>query len=484
MSIMQATIPALGHVIGGKRAEIAGERESIEVFDPSTGVPVATLPIATAADVEEAVSAARAAMLSWGRSTPAVRAAALSAIADAIDAHSDRFAYLESLDVGKPITNSKAEIAGISDTFRFYAAAARTNHGTGTGTFSDGLHSRVEREPIGVVGLITPWNYPLLEAVWKLGPALAAGNTVVLKPSELTPLTTVTLFELMAEILPPGVANLVLGDATTGRAIVDHPAVRMVSLTGDVGTGVAVATGAAVTLKRVHLELGGKSPVVVLDDVDVDATAQYLAAAGFVNSGQDCTAACRLIIHEAVFDQFLERYVAHARAIVVGSALDEATTMGPLVSSRQRDRVAGFVDRATADGARVVFGGRAIDRPGYFFEPTLLTDVSQSSEIIQREVFGPVVTAQRAASAEQALEWANDVPYGLSASVWTNDINAAQRFSRELDFGTVWINTHLWTVPEMPFGGFDGSGYGKELSGMSIDDYSRYKHVMLQEKAV
>jgi 1-pyrroline dehydrogenase len=484
MSTAAPAVPALGHVIDGRRAEIAGQRETLEVLDPSTAVRVATLSVATAADVDLAVSAARAASRSWGRSTPAVRAAALSSIADAIDANADRFAYLESLDVGKPILNSKAEIAGISDTFRFYAAAARTNHGTGTGSFAEGLHSRVEREPIGVVGLITPWNYPLLEAVWKLGPALAAGNTVVLKPSELTPLTTVTLFEIMAEILPPGVANLVLGAATTGRAIVDHPDVRMVSLTGDVGTGVAVATRAAVTLKRVHLELGGKSPVVVLDDVDVDATAQYLVAAGFVNSGQDCTAACRLIIHDSVFDEFLERYVAHAKAIVVGAALDEATTMGPLVSSRQRDRVGGFVERATADGARVVFGGHEIDRPGYFFEPTLLTDVSQSSEIIQREVFGPVITAQRAASADQALEWANDVPYGLSASVWTNDVNAAQRFSRELDFGTVWINTHLCTVPEMPFGGFDGSGYGKELSAMSIDDYSRYKHVMLQEKAV
>ncbi|MEN2739590.1 aldehyde dehydrogenase family protein [Microbacterium sp. X-17] len=480
MSVTAVSVPTLEHVINN--TPVVARGATIDVLDPSTNARIAALPIASAGFVDRAVEAAQTASRGWGRATPAERATALNAIADAIDANADRLARLESLDVGKPIQNARAEMPGISDTFRFYAAAARTTHGTASGRFAEGLHSRVEREPVGVVGLITPWNYPLLEAVWKLGPALAAGNTVVLKPSEITPLTTAALFSLMSEILPAGVANLVLGDASTGRAIVDHPGTRMVSLTGDVGTGVAVATGAAVSLKRVHLELGGKSPVVVLPDSDVETAAEFLASAGFVNSGQDCTAACRLIVHDAIYDEFVDRYQAQMKAIRVGSALDDATTMGPLVSDRQRQRAEGFVDRARSAGASILAGGRTMDRPGFFYEPTLVADVDQHSEIIQKEVFGPVVTVQRAADADQALAWANDVPYGLSASVWTNDVNEVHRFTRDLSFGTVWVNTHLWTVPEMPFGGFDGSGYGKELSGMSIEDYSRYKHVMLQER--
>jgi 1-pyrroline dehydrogenase len=473
-------VPTLRHLIGSSLVRGSGE---FAVYDPSSGEQIAVQPVATDAEVDAAVRAAAAAFESWRRTTGSERAALLLRLADLVDANAERFALLESLDVGKPIRAAREEIPGISDILRYYAGAVRIPHGTSSGVVAPAMHSRVEREPVGVVGLVTPWNYPLLEAVWKIGPALAAGNTLVLKPSEITPLTTVVLFDLVKDVFPAGVANLVLGDASTGKALVSHPLVQMVSLTGDVGTGKSVARAAADSLKRVHLELGGKAPVLVLPGANLTEAASFLATAGFANSGQDCTAACRIIVHEAVYDEFTRRYTDAADAIAVGSGLDEASTMGPLVSSRQRDRVHGFVERALSAGAQRLWQGeipRVAD--GYFATPTVLGGVAQDSEVVQNEVFGPVVTIQRASSEEEMVRWANDVPYGLSASVWTDDLNAAQRASRELNFGTVWINTHLWTFPEAPFGGFGASGYGKELSPMSIDDYSRFKHILLQER--
>ncbi|GAA1817885.1 aldehyde dehydrogenase family protein [Agromyces neolithicus] len=478
-TVSTPTIPALRHLIAGESVAGSGE---YAVVDPSTGAQIAVQPVATSAEVDAAVAAAKGAFVSWRRTTAAERSGYLLSLADAIDASAEEFSALESLDVGKPISTARAELPGISDTLRYYAGAARVPHGTSSGSYASGMHSRVEREPVGVVGLITPWNYPLLEAVWKIAPALAAGNTLVLKPSELTPLTTVRLFELASGILPTGVVNVVLGDASTGRELVAHTEVSMISITGDVGTGKAVAASAAQTLKRVHLELGGKAPVLVLPDTDLSTTVEFLVSAGLVNSGQDCTAACRVIVHDAIYDEFVDRYVAAAAAVVPGIGLDEATTMGPLVSERQRERVLGFIDRARSAGAQVAVGGDAPSQPGSFVNPTVILGAEQGSEIIQSEVFGPVTTIQRGASEAAMVEWANDTRYGLSAGVWTDDLNASQRVTRALNFGTVWINTHLWTFPETPFGGFDGSGYGKELSPMSIDDYSRFKHVLLQER--
>lgn len=471
-------LPELTNLIGGERH---GGGSEIPVMDPNTGRQISVQHAAGVEGVERAVDAASRAFETWSQKTPGERASLLLELADRIDTASPRLAQLESLDVGKPIASATEEMPGISDTLRYYAGIARVLHGTSAGMVSTGMHSRVEREPIGVVGLITPWNYPLLEAVWKIGPALAAGNTLVLKPSELTPLTTVALFEIISEVFPVGVANLVLGDAETGRALVDHPKVRLISLTGDVSTGKHVARAAAEGLKRVHLELGGKAPVLVLPDADVASAAAFLAQAGFVNSGQDCTAACRVIVHAAVRDEFVDAYTTAAREIVVGSGMEYSTTMGPVVSAKQQERVVGFTQRALNAGAEVLWRGAAPETGGYFVAPTLLTGVAQDSEIVQNEVFGPVVTVQTATSEEQMVRWANDTAYGLSASVWSENLNATQRVSRALNFGTVWINTHLWTFPEAPFGGFDGSGYGKELSPMSIDDYSRFKHILTQE---
>ena len=472
-------IPALRHLIGGNDVDGTGE---YAVIDPSTAESIAAAPVATVEEVDRAVSAAASAFTSWGQKTAGQRATLLLALADAVDENAEELAALEALDVGKPITSARDEMPGISDLLRYYAGIARVPHGTSSDRHLEGMHSRVEREPLGVVGLVTPWNYPLLEAVWKIAPALAAGNTLVLKPSELTPLTTIRLFELAAEIFPPGVSNLVLGDATTGRAIIAHPEIKMVSLTGDVGTGRSVARSAADTLKRVHLELGGKAPVLVFPHDDIASTVDFLVMAGFINSGQDCTAACRVIVHTDIYDEFVERYLVAAASVKPGVGSEESTTMGPVISQRHQERVLGFLDRAASSGARIVVGGDAPDRPGWFVNPAVVLDADQRDEIVQSEVFGPVVTIQRGASEEQMVLWANDVLYGLSASVWSDDVNVVQRVTRALNFGTVWVNTHLWTAPEAPFGGFGASGYGKELSPMSIDDYSRFKHILLQEK--
>jgi acyl-CoA reductase-like NAD-dependent aldehyde dehydrogenase len=470
----QPALPVLEHLIGDER--VAGGRQ-MAVYDPSSGLVVAEQAVATEADVDRAVAAATRAFAGWRRSAPSERARLLLQLADAMDAEAETFARLESLDVGKPISTARAEMDFHSDPLRFFAGATRVFHGTSSADVAPGVHSRVEREPIGVVGLIIPWNFPLLEAVWKIGPALAAGNTLVLKVTGLTPLATTRLFELAAEIFPVGVVNLILGDSVGGKALVAHPGIGLVSLTGATATGRQVAASASGNLKRVHLELGGKAPVLVHADADIRQAAVDLVATGFANSGQDCTAACRIIVHEAAYEEFVAAYVEAAREIVVGPGLDEATTMGPVVSSTHRDSVQGFIDRA-ARSATVAYQGEVPTGDGFFVRPTVFVDVAQDSEIVQDEVFGPVVTVQRATDEEQMLEWANDSPYGLAASVWTSDINISSRATRALNFGTVWVNTHMQIFPEAPFGGFGESGYGKELSTMAIDDYSRFKHIV------
>lgn len=477
---LEATLTELHvqHFVDGKWLDDA-EAGSFPLIDPSTGAEVSRAPIASPELVDRAVAAARDAFAEWRLATPKERSQYLLKLADRIEESSDELARLESRNVGKPIANAAEELPLIVDLVRFYAGAVRVSEGTATGEYERGSTSLVLRQPIGVVGLITPWNYPLLEAIWKVGPALAAGNTVVLKPSEVTPLTTVLLAKLAADIFPAGVLNVVLGDGTTGAAIVNHPGIGMVSLTGDTGTGKKIAIGAAESLKRVHLELGGKAPVLVFDDADIAHAAAQLSLAAFANSGQDCTAACRIIVHEKIYDEFLKRFLDHVGDVVVGDPADPATQIGPLVSERQLDRVLGFLERAKGTSAQIRAGGERIDRPGFYMPLTVVTDVDQDHELIQREVFGPVVTIQKASSDEEMLAFANGVPYGLSASIWTTNLKRTTRFMRDLNFGTVWVNGHLSTVPEMPFGGFGESGYGKELSAHSIDEYSQVKHVMI-----
>jgi 1-pyrroline dehydrogenase len=468
----------LQHFVGGQWLDDR-EASSFPLIDPSTGSEVSRAPIASAELVDRAVAAAQEAFTQWRLTTPKERAQYLLKLADRVEESSEELARLESLNVGKPIANAAEELPLIVDLIRFYAGAVRVNEGTATGEYERGATSLVLRQPIGVVGLITPWNYPLLEAIWKVGPALAAGNTVVLKPSEMTPVTTVFLARLAADVFPAGVFNIVLGDGSTGAAIVNHPGIGMVSLTGDTGTGKKIAAGAAGSLKRVHLELGGKAPVLVFDDADVAYTAEQLAMAAFVNTGQDCTAACRIIVHEKTYHAFLELFLTHVRDVVVGDPTDPGTQVGPLVSERQLDRVLGFLERAKGTSAQIRIGGQRIDRPGFYMPLTVVTDVDQDHELVQKEVFGPVVTIQKATSDEEMLAFANGVPYGLSASIWTTSLKRTMSFMRDLNFGTVWVNGHLSVVPEMPFGGFGESGYGKELSAHSIDEYSQVKHVMI-----
>lgn len=469
-------LPLLHHVIGGQR--VAGDAE-LPVHNPSTGEVFASQANATAQDVDDAVRAATAAFASWRRTSAADRATLLNALADAVMADTERFARLESLDVGKPIATAREEMPYHWDPLRYFAGATRLSHGVNLGEVAPGLHSRVEREPIGVVGLIIPWNAPLLEAVWKIAPALAAGNTLVMKVSGVTPLTTTRLFELASEIFPPGVVNLVLGDSAGGKALAAHPGISLLSLTGATSTGKQVAATGAATLTRMHLELGGKAPVLVYPGIDLERAAADLVATGFAGAGQDCTAACRVIVHEAAYEEFVQHYLGHVDQIIVGAGLDERTTMGPVVSEKQRSSVQGFVERAKRY-ATVAKGGEALETAGYFVQPTVILEAAQDSEIVQNEVFGPVVSIQRATNEDQMLAWANGVPYGLAASVWTNDLAITQRATRELEFGTVWVNTHMQVIPDAPFGGFGQSGYGKELSMMALEEYSRYKHVMIQ----
>jgi 1-pyrroline dehydrogenase len=490
---MSVTHERLQNLVGGEFVD-AAEGGTAEILNPATGETIAEVPEGTQADVERAVEAAKKAWPEWRESTPAERAELLLELADLIDDHADELAELESQNVGKPLAAARDEMPVCADNIRFFAGAARVLEGRSTGEYMRGYTSWIRREPVGVVGQIAPWNYPLMMAVWKFAPALAAGNVSVLKPSEQTPLSTLRFAQLASELIPPGVLNVVTGDGEpVGAGIVRHPDVRMVSLTGDVATGKEVARAAAETLKRVHLELGGKAPVIVFDDADPAQVAEAIKIAGYWNSGQDCTAASRVVAGPKIYDKLLEELVPAVESIGVGDPAEgDEIEMGPVISKVQQDRVLGFLDRATSNGATVLAGGTSrfpqtpstgplrgqALRAGFFVEPTIVVDVDQTDEIVQREVFGPVVTVQRFADDDQALAWANDVPYGLSASVFTRDIGRALNAARKLEFGTVWINDHIPLVSEMPHGGFKQSGYGKDLSTYSLEDYTQVKHVM------